>query len=166
VTASPGTVTVHLLADLPDLIEPVGDLRWREWGRPPEPVDRSWWIGMTRHEAGRAGLPVTWVAVDAHGQVAGAVGLGECDIEERRGEPPWLMGMIVRGDLRGHGIGRRLLAQVEDYAAAAYPRVWVANEGPAVGFYQRCSYRVIETLRLANGAQATVLAKDLPPGAT
>lgn len=159
---SHGTVTVHLLADRPHLIEPVGDLRWREWGHPPEPTDRFWWIEVTRQEAGRDWLPVTWVAVDRHGAVAAAVGLGEFDIEERRDCPPWIVGMIVCDVLRERGIGRRLLTCLEEFAAASgYRHVRVANEGHAVGFYQRCGYRITETVRLTKGATATVLTKPL-----
>lgn len=165
--ATLGDISVHLLADRPDLVESVGDMRWREWGQPPEPVDRSWWIDVTGSEAGRRGLPVTWVAVDGRGEAAGAVGLGEFDIEERRDCPPWVMGTIVRTDLRGRGIGRLLLTRLEQYAAAGgYPRVWVANGGAAIGFYQRCGWRVTEQLRLGNGQPATVLVKPLTPGAS
>jgi GNAT superfamily N-acetyltransferase len=152
---------VALLADRLDLIEPAGDLRWREWGRPPEPVDRSWWIDVTRREAGRHDLPVSWVAVGSDGDLAGTVGLGEFDIEERRDTSPWVMGLVVREDLRGKGIGRLLMQQLERHAIdLGYPRMWVAT-GQAVGFYQRCGYQIVERLTLANGLPSTVLAKPL-----
>ena len=47
-------------------------------------------------EAGQRGLPVTWVAVGVGGEAAGAVGLGEFDIAERRDRSPWVLGMVVR----------------------------------------------------------------------
>jgi broad specificity phosphatase PhoE len=50
--AAPGAISVHLLADRPDLVKPVGTLRWRDSGHPPEPVDRNWWVAVTRQEAG------------------------------------------------------------------------------------------------------------------
>jgi len=43
---------VELLADRPDLVEAVTDLRWREWGHQPEPTDRDWWRDATIREAG------------------------------------------------------------------------------------------------------------------
>jgi hypothetical protein len=58
------TVTVQLLADVPELIEPVGRLRFAEWGDDGD-VDR--WVSATRSEAGREELPVTWVAIDESG---------------------------------------------------------------------------------------------------
>jgi hypothetical protein len=62
------TVLVQLLADVPDLIEPIGRMRSAERG-PDGNVDE--WISTTRSEAGRADLPVTWVAVDETGTALG-----------------------------------------------------------------------------------------------
>ena len=59
------TIAISLLADRPMLVPAVADLRWREWGRAPEPEDPAWWLETTRSEAGRDGLPVTFVATDA-----------------------------------------------------------------------------------------------------
>jgi hypothetical protein len=41
--AKSGTAAVDLLADRIDLIQAVTDLRWLEWGHPPEPTDRDCW---------------------------------------------------------------------------------------------------------------------------
>jgi len=110
------SATVGLLADYPHLVADVGLMRWREWGRPPEPTDPDFWVSVTGEEAGRISLPVSWVAVDADGQAVGAVGLGKFDIEERRDRSPWVLGMIVHRDARRRGIGRMLLATLADWA--------------------------------------------------
>jgi GNAT superfamily N-acetyltransferase len=150
---------VHLLADRSDLIEAVTDLRWLEWGHAPEHIDRDWWHAATVREAGRSGLPMTWVASDQSGAL-GAVGLGLFDIEERRDRSPWLLGMIVRPDRRGAGIGRLLLAHLERWAyRQGYQQLWVATGGAAVGFYQRCGWRIYETVD-RDFEPATVLTKE------
>jgi GNAT superfamily N-acetyltransferase len=152
------TTAIHLLADRADLIEAVTDLRWLEWGHPPEPTERDWWRAATVREAGRGRLPITWVASNQNG-AQGAVGLGRFDIEERRDRSPWVLGMIVRGDQRGRGIGRLLLGQLEEWAGQqAYQQLWVATGGSAVGFYQRCGWRIHETVERDFEA-ATVLTK-------
>ncbi|MBI2761119.1 MAG: GNAT family N-acetyltransferase, partial [Chloroflexi bacterium] len=117
-TTSPGPVTVQFLADHEQLIAAVGEMRWQEWGHPPEPEDLAWWVDVTAREAGRDRLPVTWVAFDDRGDALGAVGLAEYDIEERRDRSPWLVGMIVRADRREQGIGGRLVAQLEAWAGS------------------------------------------------
>jgi GNAT superfamily N-acetyltransferase len=89
---------------------------------------------------------VTWVAFDQSGAL-GAVGLGRFDIGERRDRSPWLLGLIVRRDRRGSGIGRLLFARLERWAySQGYELLWVATGGVAVGFYQRCGWRICEAV--------------------
>jgi GNAT superfamily N-acetyltransferase len=155
------SVAAELLADRSDLIEAVTDLRWREWGHPPEPTDRTWWRTATIRESGRSELPITWVASDSSGAL-GAVGLGQFDIEERHDRSPWLLGMIVRPDRRGSGLGRLLLNSLESWASGhGYEQLWVANEGPAVVFYQRCGWQFCETVDRGTRPTVTVLKKRL-----
>jgi hypothetical protein len=52
-------LSVHLLADHPNLISDVGIRRWKEWGYgDPDPQS---WIKVTAAEAGRDRLPITLV---------------------------------------------------------------------------------------------------------
>jgi len=154
--------TVGLLGDYPHLVAEVGHLRWREWGRAPEPTDPAFWVSVTGDEAGRVHLPVSWVAVAADGRAVGAVGLGEFDIDERRDRSPWVLGMIVHPDQRRRGIGRLLLAALGDWAAdRGWQRLWVATGGPAVRFYEDCGWENVESFARANGEMTTVLMKLL-----
>lgn len=156
-------VTIHLLADRPEFTEVVSEIRWREWGHPPEPTDFGYWLECTRRESGRDRLPVTLVAVDTAGDAVGAVGLGEFDIEERQDRSPWVLGMIVRPDVRGRGIGGALMARLADWASDhGYRQGWVATGGRAVAFYQRCGWFVSETVARRTGGEAVVLTRELP----
>jgi GNAT superfamily N-acetyltransferase len=153
---------IELLANHKHLIAAIGELRWREWGHAPEPEDRDWWVEVTAHEAGLDQLPITWVAINENGEAVGAVGLGEFDIEERQNRSPWILGMIVRPDFRARGIGRRLLAKLEGRAKEqGYKQLWVANEGPALNFYQKCGWRLIETFERSSGESIWILTKNL-----
>lgn len=155
-TTSPGPVTVQFLADHEQLIAAVGEMRWQEWGHPPEPEDLAWWVDVTAREAGRDRLPVTWVAFDDRGDALGAVGLAEYDIEERRDRSPWLVGMIVRADRREQGIGGRLVAQLEAWAGSqGYEQPWVAT-GRAADFYRKCGWEISETVEHVSGDVSTV----------
>jgi GNAT superfamily N-acetyltransferase len=159
-TSSPGPVTIQLLADNEHLIEPIGDLRWREWGHAPEPEERDWWVAITAREAGRDRLPVTWVAIDERGGALGAVGLGLFDLEERRDRSPWVLGMIVQPHHRGMGVGSLLLATLEAWAHAhGYLQVWVATGGRAIDFYLKCGWEMTEKVERAEGDAAIVLTK-------
>jgi GNAT superfamily N-acetyltransferase len=161
-TTAPDPIAIRLLADNAQVIAALGELRWREWGHAPEPEDPKWWVKATAREAGRDRLPITWVALDACGDALGAVGLGEFDIEERRDRSPWVLGMIVRPDCRGMGIGSRLLAQLEAWAGShGYQQVWVATGDQASGFYRKCGWALNETVERATGETALVLMKRL-----
>ena len=161
-TASHDAVAIHLLSDHERLIPAVGELRWREWGHAPEPEDLGWWVEVTAREAGRDRLPITWVAIDERGGALGRVGLGEFDLEERRDRSPWVLGMIVRPDRRGMGVGRLLLAHLEAWAGShGYQQVWVATGGRAIDFYRKCGWELSETVERASGEAASVLTKRL-----
>jgi GNAT superfamily N-acetyltransferase len=141
----PMNVLVHLLADVPDLIEPIGRMRCAEWGTANEIQE---WISTTRGEAGRDELPVTWVAVDNTAAALGAVALGPSDVADRPELMPCVWGMVVRADRRGRGIGRLLLRRLEGFAVErGYPAVWVATGPSAVGYYERCGWQRTAELR-------------------
>jgi len=157
-----GAVTVQLLADNERLIDAVGEMCWREWGRAPEPEDLDWWVAVTAREAGRDYLPIKWVAIDESGGALGAVGLGEFDIEERRDRSPWVLGMIVRPERRGMGVGSLLMVQLEMWAGThGYERVWVATGGRAIDFYRQCGWELSGTIERTSGEAASILTKRL-----
>jgi GNAT superfamily N-acetyltransferase len=152
-------VTVSLLADSPDSAQAVADMRWREWGHPPEPQDPVWWLATTVRETGREELPVTFVAHDTEGQVVGAVGLDTYDLDERHGTSPWVTGLIVRRDRRGGGVGRELMRHLERWAAERGVSVlWVGTD-LAAGFYLRCGWTLQETFTTSDGQEMSVLSK-------
>lgn len=164
-------VSIQLLADNPQLMHAVGEIRWREWGHAPEtdnPYDFvdaqlrvDWWVDATVRESGREDLPVTWVVVD-EGEVMGAVGLGEFDIDERRDRTPWVLGMIVEDRHRGAGIGRQLLTHLEGWARhRGYEKIWVATGDPAADFYRKCGWELTETIDRASGEIVKVLMRRL-----
>lgn len=150
--AQPAAVTVELLADRPDLLVPLARIRWSEWHDHPGREDAQWWIDTTRSESGASGLPVTFVAVDADGEAVGGVGLIPVEHPELAGRGPWVVGMIVRADRRGQGVGTALMSRLTLWAAeAGIHRLWVTAAGRALDFYRRCGFTVTETVQLTNG---------------
>lgn len=148
-----------LLADSMASVSAIADMRYQEWGHPPESEDPTWWLETTLREAGRDELPVTFVATDAFGEVLGAVGLDEYDLDERRDTSPWVTGMIVRRDHRGNGIGRALMTHLEQWATGhGIAEAWVGTD-LARGFYERCEWKLQETFTSNTGEQISVLYK-------
>src|SRR3954452_23885280 len=144
-TGSP--VTVSLLADFPAWVSAVADMRWRERGHAPEREDPAWWLDVSFREAGRDGLPVTFVAHSATEEVLGAVGLDYYDLDERRESSPWVTGMIVGRDHRRSGVGRTLMQHLERWAAGhGIAEAWVGTD-LARDFYESCGWTPVETFR-------------------
>jgi len=158
---------IGLLADHPGLVREIGVLRWREWGY-DEPSPEAW-IEITRRETGRDDLPVTLVAIDGEGRALGAVALGDADDAlteaERAGRTPWLLGMVVRDQARLRGIGRLLVAALENLALRrGSDQVWVVTGDRAVDFYRACDWVAAEDLVTAKeGLASTVLVRRLVP---
>jgi GNAT superfamily N-acetyltransferase len=154
-------VRVSLLADSPTSVQAVANMRWLEWGHPPESTDPAWWLAITVREAGRDDLPVTFVARDLTDQVLGAVGLDRYDLDERQETSPWVKGMVVRRDQRGTGVGRTLMQHLERWAAEhRIAEAWVGTD-LALGFYQRSGWTLQETFTTGTGQQMNVLHKRL-----
>jgi GNAT superfamily N-acetyltransferase len=154
-------LSTWLLADRPESIPAIADMRWREWGHPPEPVEYSFWLDITTREAGRSGLPVTFVCVDQSDDVIGAVGLDEYDVDERRETSPWVTGMIVRADRRRLGAGRLLMSHLEHWAADhGFDELWVGTDD-AAGFYERCGWVPLEVFTTSTGERMSLLHKHV-----
>ena len=154
-------MVVTLLADSLGAADAVAEMRWQEWGHHPESEDPAWWLETTIGEAGRDGLPVTFVAQDAAGEVLGAAGLDSFDLDERRDTSPWVTGVIVRRDRRGQGVGRVLMEHLERWAAEhRIAEAWVGTD-LALGFYQRCGWTLQETFTTSSGQHMDVLHKNL-----
>lgn len=154
-------MVIENLGDRPDLIEPLADLRWHEWGPEPGRERREDWVALTARESGRR-LPVTFAAVTAAGDVVGGVGLAEHDLVEYLPQAtPWIVGMVVQPRSRRCQVGTALLARLERWAVdLGSERVWVATGGePAVRFYQSCGWDIDEDAEAACTHRASVLVK-------
>jgi GNAT superfamily N-acetyltransferase len=141
-------VRIDLLAHNPHLIPAIGRMRYREWGEPTTigSSGLDGWIEITSLEAGRDELPVTWVAIDEHGDAVGAAGLlPGPDIEDRPEFSPSVVGVIVDPRRRGTGVGRRLLATIERWAHDhGIGQLYVVTGGYATGFYRKCGWELVE----------------------
>ncbi|MFZ0216744.1 MAG: GNAT family N-acetyltransferase [Candidatus Dormiibacterota bacterium] len=140
------TVAVIHSADRPDLVEASVEMVWSEWGQGQPPEERQRWLDIALRDRNRDGVPTGFFALGEHRSLLGVVGLHEFDIEARRDRSPWLCGLFVRADVRGHGIGHRLVQRLEDFATKSrISRVWVFTDR-APGFYRSCGWTEVERL--------------------
>jgi GNAT superfamily N-acetyltransferase len=163
----PPDYTVILIAGRRDLMAELAEMRYREWGKQQGKTEHDWWVQDANVDTERDRLPVGFVALDAQGQVIGGLSLRQVEHEELSDRGPWLEGVIVRADHRGQGIGRDILTAMEAWSMRhGITQLWVCNEGPAVGFYERCGWARVEDYVLRSGELVTILTKHLVSSAT
>ena len=102
---------------------------WPEWYGPDGPGDAA------RDVAARCrsrGLPLGLVALGPAGGVCGTAALGARSHGARGAEAPWLIGLAVRADRRGQGVGSALVAAGERHAReAGHDRLFAATSAAA-----------------------------------
>ena len=135
------TIAITTLAEHPDLVSEVVEIAWREWGASLPAHEHARWLREAERDS-RLHLPTSaaFVALDRD-RAVGVVQLHEFEIDALRDRSPWVCGMVVRPNYRGAGIGSRLLAALERFAAGhGVAQLWVFTES-AAGFYERCGWR-------------------------
>jgi GNAT superfamily N-acetyltransferase len=130
-----------LLADQPELVAEGGVLRWRAAGAVGTPGP---WIQSAARTAGRDTLPLSLVAMGLTGEVIGAVTLDIVDETAREGctgRAPWVVRMVVRPGERLCGVGRLMVAAVEDLAREhGHDQLWGMATDQDAEFYRHCGW--------------------------
>jgi GNAT superfamily N-acetyltransferase len=136
-------IVIATLAERPELVTEAVDIAWHEWGHSMPESERERWLSEAERDSRlHAPMSAAFVAVDA-GRAVGVVQLHEFEIDAIRDRSPWVCGMVVGPEYRGMGVGRRLLAALEQFAAEnGVPQIWVFTEDAegAAGFYERCGW--------------------------
>jgi GNAT superfamily N-acetyltransferase len=137
-------IAIATLAEHPQLVPEVVEIAWQEWGGSLTEGERARWLCEAERDS-RLHPPTSagFVALDGD-RAVGTVQLHEFEIDAMRDRSPWVCGMVVRPEYRGAGVGGRLLAALEQFAAEhGLSRLWVFTENAenAAGFYERCGWR-------------------------
>lgn len=140
------SLSVVTTADRPDLAALTARWRWeaffRDLGRPLDDI-----LADAQKTAAAAQLmPRTFVLL-IEGEPVGTASLVAHDLEARPDLTPWLAGVFVVPHARGRGYAARLVAAVEQAAAAAgIPMIWLYTS-KAERIYARVGWETIETVQ-------------------
>lgn len=149
------------LANVPDLIPVIARWHWDEWGGSDPKGSLAGWTDGLRRRSGRNHIPISWVALVGR-TPAGSVALINSDMVTHPELPPWLSGLFVLPEQRNRGIGSRLTAHCEQWAARrGVQRVYLYTE-TAAPLYAERGWSVLGRERY-EGAEKTLMAKSLPP---
>lgn len=152
-------LVVRPLSECPECVSVVTQWHWDAWGIGSIDTTQSEWELVVASRAERDAVPFTLVGF-VDGVPVGAVSACRADADGRfDGNGPWLSGMVVRSDARNLGIGRALLARVEDRCGQlGYLSIWL-HTSEAKRFYERCGWQ-LEADKTSIGPDA-VLSKKL-----
>lgn len=150
------------LADHLDLVPKIVAWHVREWGDSPTASAESEHTLTRRANAGE--IPFTVLAFAGNVLVGSASVTWDDLDQEYENEGPWLSGMVVQGPARNEGVGRALLAEVENRTRQlGHSALWL-HTAEAHRFYERCGWRVV---RAKPGlGYDTVMRKHLRPSPT
>lgn len=142
------SVEIALLADRPELVDAVVDALLVEW---PE------WYGLSSREeifnevrsrAQSDEIPLTLVAADDGGRLAGTVSLNPASIPTHTHLSPWLGGLWVDAEGRGKGTGSALVAACRAHAERlGFERLYAATAS-AQGLFRRDGWVRFDTVEL------------------
>ena len=118
------------------LTESVARLIYEEfWKDVENGLTLDYLVAHLRNTGDPARIPLSLVAL-ADGRLAGTVNLIDNDDRKRTHLHPWLAAMVVVQDLRGKGIGTRLVQELlAEARRLGFPSVYFGTDGP--GFYTR-----------------------------
>lgn len=153
---------VVYLADYPEFADEVARRAFAVWERlyAEVGIDLPGLIALHRARAVKDRMPFTLIALH-EGELVGAVGVKAEEASTRAGLSPWLAGLLVREDWRGHGVGRALVSAAERVAAGfGVATLYLSCELDNVAFYEKSGWRVRERL-VSLGDEVAVMEKAL-----
>ncbi len=146
-------------SERPDLAAVTATWRWEAFYRKYDhPLDEV--IAEAQRTAGQAlAMPRTLVLL-ADDEPVGTASLTAHDLDERPELTPWLAGVYVVPHARGRGDAGRLVAAVENEAAANGVRTLWLYTNTAERIYQRAGWRTTEIVQ-RKGKPYAVMRRDL-----
>lgn len=128
----------------PDLVPVVAQWLWNAFWRSS---GRSFGqtLDAVKHSVVAPNLPRTFILL-VDDVPAGTVSLAEHDLDERPDLTPWLAGLYVAPDQRGHGLAGMLIKMVEqECRIRGIPTVWLYTN-TAERLYERAGWRTVELI--------------------
>jgi len=144
----------------PELAEVTARWRWEAFSRRDGVPFEAVLSGAEATAASQGAMPWTVVLLE-EGVPVGTASLVANDLEERPELTPWLAGVVVAPHARGRGLAARLVAAIEQRAAAAGVRTLWLYTGSAERIYARLGWSTVEQI-VHQGRPCTLMRRDFP----
>lgn len=149
---------IDSIADHLDLIEPIAQWHWEEWGYLDPHGSPEKWAANLREWTNRDRIPTIYVALNGD-ELLGSVGLNEHDMNTHQTLSPWVSGMYVKPAARGQGVASALVRRAVDQAAGiGIARLYLYTD-TARGLYEKLGWYVFEEDQY-EGKRVAIMAID------
>jgi N-acetylglutamate synthase-like GNAT family acetyltransferase len=108
---------IDFLLHKPDALEILAPLLYQVWGYHQQDRTLAARYEMMRQRMNKTAVPTCVVASDDAGRILGTASLITCDCDQRSQYTPWLATVYVLESARHMGIGRELVARIENEAS-------------------------------------------------
>ena len=151
------------LRERPDAIALIAQWHFKEW--------QALFPGRTEADfaselalcLGEAALPQSWLLLDDAGDVAGTCSLLVHDMTILPQLTPWLANIYVRADLRGQGLGQRLVRHVMAEATGLGIATLYLFTEDQQAFYQRLGWQLWAQRQYENQQVSIMCFPDVDP---
>lgn len=110
------------------------------------PTGPGFAIKDATERAERHGLPTAIVALGDNGQAVGTATLSRTSFGAKGNESPWITGLCVAPEHRGHGIGTALVQYLTQFAETEGIAEVFATTINAAGLMRRAGFRQLRTV--------------------
>src|ERR1700736_1692780 len=152
-------MNIDYLANHQEFIPTVARWHHKEWAylRPGDSLEAR--ITRLRDDCGRKAIPTVVVAF-TDSTLLGSAMLVAHDMDTRMDLSPWLAGVFVSPERRGHGIGVALVQRIIDDAGALGVQKLYLYTPSAEQFYSRLGWAVVERA-IYRGAEVVVMSCEV-----
>lgn len=156
-------VEIIPLADRKEHLQELAELHHAEWGHynPSSTVQNR--VEALEEAAGREGIPSTFIAITAEGELIGSAALVQEDMDSRPDLGPWLAAVYVKERFRGHGIASALVARCEAEAVKSGVTTWYLYTEFASSLYAKLGWHHMESCDY-KGVSVDIMSKDIQIG--
>lgn len=120
--------SIDYLGNKPQFADELAELWTKEWVPNATKEDVQKKIAKFKGRLSTSRPPFILVAY--HGDtLLGSAGLTDYDLEKRRDLSPWLFGVLVKSEFRGHAVATKLISEVKAKAnSLGYGRIYLHTE--------------------------------------
>jgi GNAT superfamily N-acetyltransferase len=151
---------IEYLKDNPDFVYQIAELIFKEWGNLRTDATVGRYLDAIGNRLNTEKTPLTILAKSDNGELMGFASLVDSDMDINKDLTPWISGVYVIAEQRGKGVGKAIVARLEQIAIELGFNELYLFTYDKERFYSNLSWVKIKT-DLYRNHQVTIMTKKL-----